>query len=92
MRSTNFKSNTTGEGNLKSANPVEQARQCMIQLVNRMNGDPQLIEGEGKYLGKLVSPYGHGAVLPTSQEGNSTRKLKFMIRNSFSSSLGHYQR
>jgi len=31
----------------KSANPIEQARQCMIQLVNRMNSDPQLIESEG---------------------------------------------
>jgi len=53
----------------KSANPLEQARQCMLQLVNRMNADPQLVETEGDYLGKLVSPYGYGAVL-----ANITRK------------------
>lgn len=47
----------------KSANPLEQARQCMLQLVNRMNSDPQLIDPDGNYQGKLISPYGYGAVL-----------------------------
>lgn len=46
----------------KSANPLAQARQCLMQLVNRLNCDPQLIETDGPYQGKLVTPYGYGTV------------------------------
>lgn len=46
----------------KSANPLAQARQCLMQLVNRLSCDPQLIETDGPYEGKLVTPYGYGAV------------------------------
>ncbi len=58
-----------GGATRKSANPLEQARQCMLQLVNRLNIDPQLTEQSGRFQGKLVTPYGHGAVFP-----NITRK------------------
>ncbi|MBK1854719.1 NERD domain-containing protein [Verrucomicrobiaceae bacterium 5K15] len=51
------------------ANPLEQARQCLMQLVNRLALDPALIQGEGSYQGKLCMPYGYGTVLP-----NITRK------------------
>lgn len=45
------------------ANPLEQARQCMIELVNQLNRDPQLCDAAGNYRGKLVFPYGWGVVL-----------------------------
>ncbi|MGB6219493.1 3'-5' exonuclease [Haloferula sp.] len=46
------------------ANPLEQARQCMIELVNQLNRDPQLCDEAGSYQGKLAFPYGWGVVLP----------------------------
>lgn len=46
------------------ANPLEQARQCMIELVNQLNRDPQLCDDSGTYQGKLAFPYGWGVVLP----------------------------
>ncbi|RYD74017.1 MAG: hypothetical protein EOP84_20610 [Verrucomicrobiaceae bacterium] len=45
------------------ANPLEQARQCMIELVNQLQSDPQLCSGVGAYHGKLAFPYGWGVVL-----------------------------
>jgi len=44
-------------------NPLEQARQCMIELVNQLQKDPQLHDETGSYQGKLSFPYGWGVVL-----------------------------
>jgi superfamily I DNA/RNA helicase len=44
-------------------NPLEQARQCMIELVNQLQKDPQLRDKAGSYQGKLSFPYGWGVVL-----------------------------
>ncbi|RYD42194.1 MAG: DNA helicase II, partial [Verrucomicrobiaceae bacterium] len=57
-------------GKLKAeANPLEQARQCMIEIVNQLQEDPQLCSNGGNYHGKLAFPYGWGVVL-----SNITRK------------------
>ena len=53
----------TANGVKVVANPLEQARQCAYQLVNQLQGDPQLVFAQGKYTGKLVFPYGYGVVL-----------------------------
>lgn len=51
------------------SNPLEQARQCAYQLVNHLQGDPQLVNQSGPHEGQLVFPYGYGVVL-----SNITRK------------------
>ncbi len=45
------------------SNPLEQVRQCTYQLVNRLEGDPQLVIPDGRYRGRLRFPYGYGVVL-----------------------------
>ncbi len=52
------------DGAIKTvANPLEQARQYMMTVVNKLAGDPQLREASGPYQGKLCFPYGYGVVL-----------------------------
>lgn len=59
----------TFSGQKTTQNPIEQARQCSIALVNELQKDPQLIQKTGKYQGNLVFPWGYGVVL-----SNITRK------------------
>ena len=51
------------------ANPLEQARQYTMTVVNKLAEDPQLRDADGRYQGKLSFPYGYGVVLT-----NITRK------------------
>ena len=51
------------------ASPLEQARQYAHQVVNALERDPQLVQPEGRYAGKLAFPWSYGVVLP-----NITRK------------------
>ena len=51
------------------ANPLEQARQYAHQIVNALERDPQLVQAEGRYKGKLAFPWSYGVVFP-----NITRK------------------
>ncbi|MEO8615132.1 MAG: 3'-5' exonuclease, partial [Luteolibacter sp.] len=51
------------------ANPLEQARQYTMTVVNKLSEDPQLCDASGPYQGKLCFPYGYGVVLT-----NITRK------------------
>ena len=44
-------------------NPLEQARQIALELVNQLSTDPQLCHGPGRYEGKLAFPWGYGVVL-----------------------------
>jgi hypothetical protein len=53
----------------REANPLEQARQYTLNVVNKLAEDPQLCEASGNYQGKLCFPYGYGVVLT-----NITRK------------------
>ena len=46
------------------ANPLEQARQYAHQVVNALERDPQLVQPEGRYQGKLAFPWSYGVVLP----------------------------
>lgn len=59
----------TNNGLKTVSNPLEQVRQCAYQLVNRLQGDSQLIHHSGRYQGNLIFPYGYGVVL-----SNITRK------------------
>lgn len=53
----------TSTGDKSCANPLEQARQCVFQLLQRLETDPVLTEQAGRYKGKLNFPYGYGVVL-----------------------------
>jgi Nuclease-related domain/UvrD-like helicase C-terminal domain/AAA domain len=58
------------DGQPKSvASPLAQARSYAHEVVNLMEKDPQLIQAEGRYQGKLAFPWSYGVVLP-----NITRK------------------
>lgn len=50
-------------------NPLEQARQYAHQVVNALERDPQLVQPDGMYQGKLAFPWSYGVVLT-----NITRK------------------
>jgi len=51
-------------GDLKKvANPLEQARQYLYLVTNRLERDPQLVFPSGSLKGKPFIPYGHGVVL-----------------------------
>lgn len=53
----------TTSGRKTVANPLEQARQYALAAVEQLGRDPQLVQGEGRYRGKLCCPYGFGVVL-----------------------------
>ncbi len=44
-------------------NPLEQARQYAHQVVKALERDPQLVNPDGRYKGKLAFPWSYGVVL-----------------------------
>jgi len=52
----------TADGPESVANPLQQARYCATEVVNELERDPQLVQGDGPYRGKLAFPWGHGVV------------------------------
>lgn len=52
----------TERGMVIDANPLRQARDYAMELVDLMAKDPLLVHGEGPFRGKLLLPYGWGAV------------------------------
>ena len=52
----------TERGPVTEASPLRQARDYCMELVELMQQDPVLIHKEGRFAGKLVFPYGWGAV------------------------------
>lgn len=52
----------TERGLITEANPLRQARDYAMELVDLMAKDPLLVHGEGAFRGKLLFPYGWGAV------------------------------
>ncbi len=53
----------TDHGLKHELNPLEQARQYMYVITNKLERDPQLIWPSGSLKGKPAFPYGHGVVL-----------------------------
>lgn len=52
----------TPRGRVTEANPLRQARDYALELVDVMQRDPSLVHGEGLFHGKLLFPYGWGVV------------------------------
>lgn len=54
----------TDQGIKHVLNPLEQARQYMFVVTNKLERDPQLVWPNGSLKGKPFFPYGHGVVFP----------------------------
>jgi hypothetical protein len=52
----------TARGRVTEANPLRQARDYAMELVDVMQRDPALLQTEGNYRGKLLFPYGWGVI------------------------------
>ncbi|HQR71026.1 MAG TPA: 3'-5' exonuclease [Burkholderiaceae bacterium] len=52
----------TERGSVTTANPIRQARDYTLELVDLMQRDPALVHESGPHQGKLLFPYGWGAV------------------------------
>lgn len=52
----------TERGRVTDANPLRQARDVALELVDLMKRDPSLVHAAGDFQGKLLFPYGWGAV------------------------------
>lgn len=59
----------TQQGLKTVSNPLEQARQCALVAINRLQRDPHLMQTNGRFKGNLCFPWGYGVVFP-----NITRK------------------
>ena len=52
----------TPRGRVTEANPLRQARDYALELVELMQRDPTLVHAQGAFSGKLLFPYGWGVV------------------------------
>ncbi|SUO93755.1 nuclease-related domain-containing protein [Suttonella ornithocola] len=52
-----------GQGESTYDSPLEQARSSLFPLINKLKEDPLLLQTEGVYKGKLIIPWGYGAVM-----------------------------
>ncbi len=52
----------TDRGRVTEANPLRQARDYALELVDVMQRDPALVHASGPFRGKLLFPYGWGVV------------------------------
>lgn len=52
----------TARGRATVANPLRQARDVALELVDLMRADPLLTHADGPFAGKLLFPWGFGAV------------------------------
>lgn len=53
----------TAHGLTNTEHPVSQARGYMLDLVHQLQHHPELLQKEGQHRGKLLMPWGWGAVL-----------------------------
>lgn len=53
----------TSRGLANTRNPLEQARDYMLAIADRLQRDPLLVWPSGSLKGKVFFPYGHGVVL-----------------------------
>ena len=54
----------TQQGLKTVSNPLEQARQCALTAINRLQKDEHLLQTAGRFKGKLCCPWGYGVVFP----------------------------
>ena len=59
----------TARGPVTEANPLRQARDYALELVDVMQRDAALVHGDGPFCGKLIFPYGWGVVFARLTQG-----------------------
>lgn len=63
--------------------PIEQARDTILPLIHKMQKDPLLQQETGEYRGKLVIPWGYGAVMTNWVYGKLNETAKIAIEAVF---------
>ena len=54
---------TLRDGAKRTANPLNQVRECTYALLDQLRRDPALVETGGRYAGRLACPYAFGVAL-----------------------------
>ena len=52
------------QGEIQARNPLTQARQYLMEIVNQLQRDRQLVQHSGHFKDKLAFPYSYGVVFP----------------------------
>ncbi|MFM2118760.1 MAG: hypothetical protein RL722_228 [Pseudomonadota bacterium] len=66
----------TPRGRVSTIHPGLQARGYATELVNQMQRDPALLAPTGRHAGKLIAPWGYGAVLANIERSRIGRDGK----------------
>jgi len=75
-----------------AANPIEQARGCCLPIIDRMKKDSRLRHADGKYQGKLLFPWGFGAVMCNWQRSSSLNETaRTLLEDCFPPHLTWYK-
>ena len=74
-----------------TANPIEQARDCCLPVINDMQADSRLCQADGKYQGKLRFPWGFGAVMSNWQRSRINDATREIYESCFPPHLTWYK-
>lgn len=61
----------TDRGRVTEANPIRRARDYAMELVDVLQRDVALVHGDGPFKGRLLFPYGWGAVFSNIREAQA---------------------
>ncbi|MEY2874383.1 MAG: hypothetical protein RLZZ373_1754 [Pseudomonadota bacterium] len=68
---------TTARGPVTDHHPLRQARDYAMELVDLMQRDPALVHDDGPYRGRLLFPYGWGAVFSGMRRSEVEQRTGF---------------
>lgn len=80
-----------GEQNIRTVHPIEQARACCLPVIDRMKRDRQLRQLTGKHQGKLIFPWGFGAVMSNWQRSRIKEGTRQILEDCFPPHLTWYK-
>ncbi|WP_119153037.1 3'-5' exonuclease [Caldimonas tepidiphila] len=67
----------TPRGVVTAAHPLRQARDYALELADVLRNDPALTHAKGLFRGKLLLPWGYGAVLSNIKRADTARSSDF---------------
>lgn len=74
-----------------AVHPIEQARTSCLPFVDRMKKDRYLRHAHGQYQGKLLFPWGYGAVMSNWQRDKIREEAREQLENCFPPALTWYK-
>ena len=80
-----------GEQDIRTVHPIEQARACCLPVIDRMKRDKYLRQVTGKHQGKLVFPWGFGAVMSNWQRARIKENTRQILEDCFPPQLTWYK-